>query len=332
MNINFEPLTQSKGFCDFLGVPLGADFEYTLLGHGEYNINYLFDKPITGEKLVLRVPIKSQMHLENQVRYEYEALRLLEPTGRTPKPLYIDDTKAYIPYGFLVMNYLPGRALIYEKDLVQGAACLADIHSLSVEQNHLIAPDNALGAMLLECQTMVKFYMDSTLADANIKKLLEELIVKGSKIVENTRISDDKCLINTELNSGNFLVNEGAKTYLVDWEKPLFAHFGQDLGHFLAPTTTLWKTDTILKENDIQNFMKEYAQASQHNKTPEELWAQTLPFFAMNCLRGITWSAMAFIEYSSPGRLLRDEYTFKKIKYYLTEDFLCMLKDDYFGG
>ena len=49
-----------------------------MLGHGEYNINYLFRHPGTGDKLVLRLPMGSQMHLDNQVRYEYEALRLLQ--------------------------------------------------------------------------------------------------------------------------------------------------------------------------------------------------------------------------------------------------------------
>ena len=58
-------------------------------------------------------------------------------------------------------------------------------------------------------------------------------------------------MVNTELNSGNFLINEGARSYLVDWEKPLLSEAAQDLAHFLAPTTTFWKTDTILDREAV---------------------------------------------------------------------------------
>ena len=50
-------------------------------------------------------------------------------------------------------------------------------------------------------------------------------------------------MVNTELNSGNFLIDPQGVSSLVDWEKPLVSEPGQDLGHFLAPTTTFWKTD-----------------------------------------------------------------------------------------
>lgn len=47
---------------------------YQPLAQGEYNINYWFVHPLTGKKLVLRVNTGSQMHLENQIEYEYHAL------------------------------------------------------------------------------------------------------------------------------------------------------------------------------------------------------------------------------------------------------------------
>lgn len=66
------------------------------------------------------------------------------------------------------------------------------------------------------------------------------------------------CCINTELNSTNFLVNDRddneKEAYLVDWEKPLYGDPAQDLGHFLAPTTTFWKTDVILDQEQMDAF------------------------------------------------------------------------------
>ena len=304
-----------------------------LLGHGEYNLNYVFPRPSTEEMLVLRIPMGSQMHLSNQVRYEFEALKLLEPTGRTPKPLYIDDTQTAIPYGFLVMNFIPGRALRYESDLAEAAKCLADIHNLEIPpENHLVMPKNPLTAILEECHDMAAHYLSSDLAAPETKRLISSLLSSGRKIVDRAKDGGIRCLVNTELNSGNFLVNDNDKTYLVDWEKPIYACPGQDLGHFLAPTTTLWKTDTILSESEIQGFLKLYCDGSSRYSDPDVLWEGTLPFLTMNCLRGVTWCAMAWVEYQSPDRALKDEFTFEKIKYYITPEFLERIRKDYISA
>ena len=332
MPIDLTPVISSEMFCDWLGTRPGDAVGFKLLGHGEYNINYLFRRPSTGDKLVLRIPMGSQMHLRNQVRYEFEALLLLEPSGRTPEPLYIDDTLTVIPYGFMVMDFLPGRTLRYESDLAQAAQCLADIHSLDIPaDNHLIVPENPLAAILEECFVMAGHYFNSSLAAPEVKQLIRALLERGQKLAESAKAADRRCLINTELNSGNFLVNDD-KTYLIDWEKPLFACPGQDLGHFLAPTTTLWKTDSILSEKEIHNFMESYCAVSARFNDPEALWEMTKPFFVMTCLRGITWCAMAWVEYQAPGRPLKDAFTFEKIKYYLTPEFLELIRKEYFGG
>ena len=333
--LDLTPITKSQAFCNFLGIsPADAKnaVNFELLGHGEYNINYLFRHPSSGNRLVLRLPMGSQMHLDNQARYEFEALRLLEPSGRTPAPLYIDDTKNAIPYGFMVMDFLPGRPLRYESDLQNAAQCLADIHNLEISaETHLLSPDNPCAAILEECITMAAHYLKSDLAARDTKQLISSLLERGQKIVESAKPQDKRCLINTELNSGNFLVND-EKTFLVDWEKPLYACPGQDLGHFLAPTTTLWKTDSILTESDIKRFLQHYCDSSQRYSDPAALWEDTLPFFTMTCLRGVTWCAMAWVEYQSPDRILKDAFTFEKIKYYTTPDFLERIKNEYLGG
>ena len=38
--------------------------------------------------------------------------------------------------------------------------------------------------------------------------------------------------------------NSKEDSYIIDWEKALIGECEQDLAHFLAPTTTFWKTDT----------------------------------------------------------------------------------------
>ena len=332
MNIDLSPITKSGEFCNFLGINPGDEVDFELLAHGEYNLNYLFRNPSTGKKLVLRIPMGSQMHLDNQVRYEFEALRLLESTQRTPKPFYIDDTKSAIPYGFLVMNFIQGRPLEYEQDLELAVLCLADIHNhASFEKTHLLTPTNPLAAIFKECETMAACYMNSNLASPDSKRLLSLLLERGQDIVKNTiTFFGTRCIVNTELNSGNFLVNErDKKAYLVDWEKPVFAFPGQDLGHFLAPTTTLWKTDVILNERKIQGVMKNYCDVSYLYHDPDVLWEHTKPYYVMNCLRGVTWCSMAWVEYNNPQRVLKDAFTFEKIKTYIAPEFLERILNDY---
>lgn len=100
-------------YREALGIPAGAGELYQPLAQGEYNINYWFVHPVTAKKLVLRVNTGSQMHLDRQIEYEHNALKILEPSGRTPKPLYVDGSRKHLNYGVMVMEYLEGHALDY---------------------------------------------------------------------------------------------------------------------------------------------------------------------------------------------------------------------------
>ena len=143
---------------------------YQPLAQGEYNINYWFVHPLTGKKLVLRVNTGSQMHLENQIEYEYHALELLADSGRTPVPVFVDGSKKELPYGVMVMEFLEGSALDYRKNLMEAAECLADIHSVPVkETDGLISSSNPLQAILDECNQMVQTYYESDLGEEKKK-------------------------------------------------------------------------------------------------------------------------------------------------------------------
>ncbi len=331
---------KGAAYRDALGIPADAQVLYEPLAQGEYNINYMFRHPSTGKRLVLRVNTGSQMHLENQIEYEYHALKLLESSGRTPVPVYVDGSKKYLDYGVLVMEFLEGGSLNYRKDLKLAAECLADIHSIPVnpevmkEQGRdvvcgLIRPKNPLQAILDECNEMAETYYHSELGELSKKKQMERMLFTGQKIVDGIGDYDGYCCcVNTELNSGNFLINgEGKPNYLVDWEKPLYGDPVQDLGHFLAPTTTFWKTDVILKEEEMDRFVKEYKGAVKGRFDVSGLEERLKAFVPVTCLRGITWCAMAWVEYQKPGRLIRNGETFRKMEDYLDGEFLRMIEN-----
>lgn len=328
--ISLSKILKDKDFTYKFGIE--ENEEFVLLGQGEYNINYLFISKNYNKKLVLRIATDSQMDLHNQIEYEYRALELLEKTKRTPKPIYYDDRKKLIPYGFLVMEYLPGKSLDYKKDLKIAAEILGDVHNENISMtNNLIKPVSPITAVYEECLSMFDSYKKSKYTDEKTIDKIETLLEIG-KNIKNDDIGH-RTIINTELNSGNFLINgENKNNYIIDWEKPIYGYAAQDLGHFLAPTTTFWKTDIILSRDEIHSFIKEYCKNSNQYKDEDELWNSVKSYVAINCLRGITWCAMAYAEYQNPDKLIVNEYTYEKIKAYLSTPFLDTIKRDYLYG
>lgn len=330
---NLEEYVKRQEFLEKLNIPKDSKIKLELLAQGEYNINYLFTHPVTKEQLILRVNTDSQMNLKDQIEYEYKSLLLLKESKKTPVPIYVDSSKKYLDYGVLVMNFLPGVQLDYKKDLHIAASCLADIHSVNVsKENHLLCPKNPLHAIIDECKTMVQTYYDSPLGDEKKKKQIKRMLNLGEEMIKNTvEYEGRRCIINTELNSSNFLINgENDNNYIIDWEKPLLGEPAQDLAHFLAPTTTFWKTDVILSEGEIDKFVKEYIKVVGSRFNTEDLEDRLKLYLPITCLRGITWCAMAWVQYKNPDKLIRNEFTAKKLDDYLSEEFLNMIESRYF--
>ena len=316
---------RSKAFLEPLGLPARTVLDFSLLGQGEYNQNYRFRHPVTGQELVLRINTGSQMHLDDQIGYEFAVLKHLEPSGRTPKALFCDPER-----NLLVMEWLPGRPLQYETDLEAAAEIFADIHALPIPAEcHLLEPENPLEAILEECRQMVAHYYNWEDADPQVVHLLKTLEQEISVRDLAAPVGIRKCMVNTEVNSGNFLMNPGGTSYLIDWEKPLISEPAQDLGHFLVPTTTFWKTDVILTPEEIRQFVAHYEKAVAGRFETASLRERLPLYFTVTCLRGVTWCAMAFREYSQPGRALANSDTFEKLKAYLHPDFLQNLLDNY---
>lgn len=326
----FQDYIHSADFLSPLGLPNDTQLSFDLMGQGEYNQNFVFTHPLHGQKLVLRINTGSQMHLDNQIEYEFSALKALEASGRTPKALFCDNSKRYLPYGTLVMEWLPGRPLDYRRDMATAAAIFADIHSCPLpEQSLLLQPPAAAQAIYDECLDMAEQYFTWEQADATIGKLLEELIREIGRLPLSEPSSAPCCIVNTEVNSGNFLINEQGHSYLIDWEKPLLSEAAQDLGHFLVPTTTFWKTDVILTPEEIRDFVALYCKAVEGRLDTSTL-SQRLPlFFTVTCLRGVSWCAMALREYAQPDRPLTNPQTLAKLHDYINEDFLRQLLNEY---
>ena len=321
-----EPLIKSREYRKGLGLPGNVEEKYEMLAAGEYNVNLSFTHPVTGKKLVLRINQGSQMHLDNQIEYEANTLHLLQNSGRTPRLYYVDGSKKYLDKGILVMEYLPGVALDYTKDLNKAVDILVDIHRQSLPENTgLIEAGAGFNFVLDECEEMFKHYTQSSYADEEVANRIRKLLDKGNEMSENRKDSFNglyKCLINTELNSTNFLINDDGKNYLIDWEKAVLGFPAQDIGHFLAPTSTFWKTDIILTKAEIEGFIENYIDKASRCFDTKGIKETSLAFIKINCLRGLSWCAMAYVQYKEADKDLMNESTRVKLDAYLADEFL----------
>ena len=286
-----------------------------LLGAGEYNINFTFDE---GDlKKVLRINMKSQMNLENQIEYEYETLQLLKDSGVTPKPYDLVTETNLLPYKYLTMEFLEGSPLNYKTDMYIAAYLLSKVHNTPYGDNNLINATNPFQLMFDECKQMAGEYLAWDKVDKKVSNYIKTFLEKCQTLIPEEYDIANPCIINTELNSGNFLIGEGKEdSYVIDWEKALIGECEQDLAHFLAPTTTFWKTDIILSENEINEFLEEYGNYRNFDRKRFER------YLIFNCLRGVTWCSMAFRQYSENDKMLMDDTTFKKIASYIELEFL----------
>jgi hypothetical protein len=128
-------------------------------------------------------------------------------------------------------------------------------------------------------------------------------------------------LINTELNSENFIISqEKEHSRILGWQNAMIGEKEQDLARFLAPTTTYLKTDVILSDEEMEDFLKEYERYAPFNRE------RFKKYLCITCLRGIALSAMTLIEYESQERFLKDAFTYQKAREYLSPEFLRIIE------
>ena len=318
------------------------------LAQGECNVNYWFAAPqaaldqlearggVRSGRLVMRVNHVSQIHLEKQIAYEFSALDLLEPCGRTPRALWCDASREAVPWGVGVEEFLPGRPLSYQTDMPEAARILADVHAVEVTgegRRVLIHPANPLLGIAQECRQMFEKYRTWHAADGFVVEHVEAMMRQAFAIAQGAGepAGQRLCIANTELNSHNFLIgDDGRPSYLIDWEKPLLSVAEQDLSHFLVPTTTNWKTNTILNRVQREAFLDEYEQAVAGRFPTQGLRERLDGYLTVTCLRGLTWCAMACVDYTEGGPGLRNEDTFAKIKQFLSQEYLEMIWNDFY--
>jgi aminoglycoside phosphotransferase (APT) family kinase protein len=311
----------------------GHTYQVVPLAQGEYNLNYLLTG--TGPRLVLRINVGTQIDREDQIVYEYGALQLLRSSGVTPTPHFVDDSRQHIEHGVLIMGYLPGEPLDYLRDLEAASELLAVVHQVPVaeEENHLIREHAPLSLIFEECSDLLKTYLRSPLADPGIKAYLQDLEAWADQArVQERFFQEDPwpCIVNTEVNSGNFIANrEEGTLHLVDWEMPRYGDPSQDLSHFCSPLTTLWKTRYRMPEGEKRAFIRSYASHHRDRHLRDTIGDRVQLRDPFVYLRGISWSAMAWVAYQTDYAGVRNPDTRATLERYLDLAFIRSLFDPF---
>lgn len=292
------------------------------LASGEYNENYLVVS--SGEKSVFRINHGSQLFINNQIEYEFNVLKSLEDSGVTPRPLFYDSKPSGFAGGVLLMEYIEGRPLDYNCDSEKAAFIFSQIHKLPCD-SRLIVQADPLKDICSESLKLIN--MNSSSEYSNVRLLLlkyHDEMLELSEREKNIFSSERLCTVNSEVNSGNFIISD-TRSVLVDWEKSVVSYRYQDLGHFLVPTTTLWKTDYRFTPAGKADFLKSYLGYSELDMNIDELFYKTGLLEKVILLRALSWCYMAYEQYASGNKKLTHDETFDRIKYYL-DNAECFLK------
>ncbi len=312
-----------------------AEFEVIPLGQGEYNMNYLIQQE--NNAWVLRINTGSQLDFPDgeQIAYEYNTLRLLEPADIGPIPYFLDNSFECLPFGIMGMSYLPGEALDYRTDLTTAVRLMAHYHQLTFpsEKIHLIREEKPLSWIYDRCACKLKIYFNSDLVDPELKAYLMDVLAwaDNARHHEVYFLNDPwQCIINTEVNNSNWIVDRSAESiHLVDWEKPLWGDPSQDLSHFRVPTTTLWKTNYRLSLDEKTSMLTAYKNELHDAHLRDTIEERTRLRDPFNCLRAVAWCALAWVQYQHGDRPLKNPDTYQRLSMYLDLNFVRHLFDPY---
>ncbi len=293
----------------------------SFLAAGEYNENYLVRAG--DDAFVFRINHGSQLELENQIEYEFKVLQAVETSRVTPRPFYCMPAPNSLNAGVLLMEYLAGIKLDYRRDWRKAARVFARIHALPAPEG-LIVQANPVRDIARESLRLINTFDPHPLTrHRRILLAYHADIVALEEKAERLFANEPMCIVNTEVNSSNFIV-AGEKAFLVDWEKAVVSCRYQDLGHFLVPTTTLWKSNDTYSGEEKLRFLRAYREMADTRVSLDELRAGTKLLERTILLRALSWCFMAYYEYTQAQRSLRNQDTFLKIKKYM-DDIECFL-------
>jgi len=275
---------------EHFGLPLNTLYKIEDTIISNYNINHVIQ--LVHKRYVLRLNVEKQSGLSHQIEYEYKTLEYLADYGIVPKPYLVDNTKRWLPFGFLVQEYLPGKHLDYDEieGIGEAAAVLATLHRIALPtEKFLIMWDDPLKDSLKEITRMLSGYAERKSRD-------RELVKAGSKLQKKLEVSADingkhfkaVSIIHTDVVNDNFIRSpEGIK--IIDWEKPRIDDGTYDVCVFLGKPPQIWGASRLMDKGEREYFIHKYCRSGGYEQGEiEEKVRIRQPFVSF---RWVLWGA-----------------------------------------
>ena len=224
---------------------------------------------------VLRQDAASQVEASGGRAEEYQLLKVAKASGvEVPMTINLCEDKAILGQPFFLMHRLKGTAAGHvltkggEKlELVRSLAQnLARIHSIDPIEQELLFLGEAPSNPALHSVTQYRSYLDAI----NAKQPAIEFGLAW--LQENAPEPNRVTLCHRDYRTGNFMVNGGDLTGILDWEFSGWSDPMEDVGWICAKC---WRFRGKDKEvgglGPRQVFYKAYEQLSGHSINPEEI-------------------------------------------------------------
>lgn len=322
-----------------LGIDDNAKLEPHVLGAGEHNENYWFADPATGQKYVLRINVVSQPFHKDQVAYEFEALRVLEPSGRAPKPLYVDSSKRLIDNGAMVIGFCEGQELDFDSlrpgDLERCIELMADIHTVDIPADcKLHHPSDSLSELFAECMQRYKIYRDSGFEEERITRWAERYIEAARRKVGSTKPHDPRHIVNTEALPSHFLIPHDPTSpepgFFIDWERPIIGEVAQDIAYFTSPTGTFWDSEYLMPKQQTDELVERYWEAAAGRLDRTGFDKRFDAWKSVTALRSMMWCCKAVALRKADPNYYMTSKAIQKMPVYLSDEFLERVWEDCF--
>jgi len=251
----------------FLKFPPSINYEITDKIISNYNINVIFK--IDDEKYLLRINIQQQSGLQNQIEYEYKIHKYLNRFGITPKVFLIDTSKEWLPYDFMLEEFINGIHIDYdEPESIRAAAkILSKLHKAPLPKpNFLITWEDPLLNLLEELIKMYEDYRNRRIKNFRLIEYGGILLNKLQKITPKYKdLFKPNSIVHTDVVNDNFLIsNEGIK--IIDWEKPRIEDESYDLCVFLGKPSQCWGSPKLMTEEEKKLFVEIYCNYGSFNR------------------------------------------------------------------
>lgn len=246
---------------EVLGVESCSPVEILAMTAGTYNLN--FHVAVRSKRFVFRVNVQQQSGLSDQVNYEFQVMKFLEPFDLSARVFLCDNTKSHFDYDILIEEYLEGPWVpLTQAEMPAVAALLVRLHSLNPCSLNLITWSDPLMDTIRLVEADLAEYKSKKSADAQVIALTERFLsIIAPRVQEKQGWFVPNALNHTDVAIDNF-VKTTAGLKLIDWEKPRFDDYTYDVCCFLAEPAQLWCTPQPLSREGRETFLQEYIRLS----------------------------------------------------------------------